>query len=55
MFARVMQIADIRAKAQPNACADRGQHNVTAALIVHADATDEIRRAIDTWKALGRS
>ena len=48
----VGQVADVGAEPEADAGADRGQHDVVGPLVVHAQAADEIGRALDAREAL---
>src|SRR5262245_46570693 len=49
---RELQIADIRAKSQADAGADWNHHDAVRGQRRHADAPDQIRRAVDAGEAL---
>src|ERR1700751_2120744 len=49
---RIFEIADIGAEPQPDAGADRHQHDVVGGERGHAEAADDVGRAVDADEAL---
>src|SRR5262245_36425265 len=52
LLRRVVHVSDACPGAQAHAEPDRGEDDVVAPLVIHADAADEVEAAVDPRKAL---